>query len=99
MLAVCTVSGIVGPYSLDSRGQAVKADFFGMPEFFVNRVDCESAGTGNIRVYCSTIRGGELVPAFSFVMSIPEIFEAIVTVKQKASELWNEATLRVEMMN
>ena len=77
----------------------MKPDFYGMPEFFINHVDCESAGTGNIRVYCSTVRGGEVVPAFSVVMSIPEIFEAIVVVKQKASELWNDATLRVEMVN
>lgn len=75
----------------------MKPDFFGMPEFFINHVDCESAGTGNIRIYCSTIRCNEMVPAFSVVMSIPEVLEAAAIVKQRASELWNEATFRTAL--
>lgn len=71
------------------------ADLFGIPEYFVTNVTCEGAGRGNIRIYCSSRRGNTLVPQFSVVMSIPDTMDAIVTVKQRAAELWNEAVMPV----
>jgi hypothetical protein len=74
-------------------------DFFGVPQFFINRVvKCESAGHGNIRVYCASIRGAELVPEFSVVMSIEEIMVATAFVKQCAADLWNGEQLLISAM-
>lgn len=71
------------------------ADFFGVPEYFITNVEAESAGRGNMRIYCSSLRGNELVPQFSVVMSIPDMVEAATMVKQRAAELWNEAQMIV----
>jgi hypothetical protein len=69
-------------------------DFFGSPQFFVNRViKCESAGHGNIRIYCCSIRGNEVVPELSIIMSIEELMVATVFVKHCAAELWNREQL------
>ncbi len=75
------------------------ADFFGVPEYFVTNVSCESAGRGNIRVYCSSLRGNELVPQYSVVMSIADLLEATAIVKQRAADIWNEATMPVPAMD
>lgn len=71
------------------------ADFFGVPEFFVTHVSCESAGRGNMRVYCSSLRGNELVPQYSVVMSIADLLEASAHVRQRAAEIWNESVMPV----
>jgi hypothetical protein len=64
-------------------------DFFGVPQHFINRVvKCESAGNGNIRVYCCSLRSNELIPEFTVVMSIEEIMIAAAFVKQCAADLW-----------
>lgn len=71
------------------------ADFFGVPEYFITNVTCESAGRGNIRVYCSSLRGNELVPQYSVVMSLFDMVAATAEVRHRATELWNEAQLMV----
>ena len=71
------------------------ADFFGIPEYFVTNVTCEGAGRGNIRIYCSTLRGNALVPQFSVVMSLSDTMDAVVTVKQRAAELWSDAMMPI----
>lgn len=76
------------------------ADFFGMPEYFIQDVRCEDAGHGNMRVYLSSKRGNELVPQCTVVMSISEMAEAAATVKQRAAEIWNDMTLKApELVN
>jgi hypothetical protein len=81
---------------MDGNG---KPDFFGTPEYFMNRVyDCEAAGGGNMRVYCCSVRGKEVIPLFSVVMPIIEMIEAAAIVKQRASEIWNEGQMVVPMM-
>jgi hypothetical protein len=74
---------------------AGNADFFGVPEFFITNVSCESAGRGNVRVYCSSLRGNELVPQYSVVMSIVDLMEATAVVRKRAAEIWNETVMPV----
>jgi hypothetical protein len=71
------------------------SDFYGTPEFFITNVSCESAGRGNVRVYCSSLRGNELVPQYSVVMSIVDLMEASTLVRKRAAEIWNETVMPV----
>lgn len=60
----------------------------------MNRVyECESAGGGNMRVYCVSMRGSEAVPLFTVVMPIIDMIEAAAIVKQRAAEIWNETQM------
>jgi hypothetical protein len=73
-------------------------DFFGAPQYFVNRiVKCESAGNGNARLYFCSIRGGELVPEFSVVMSLKELMTTNAFIKHMAADLWNSEQLLPEV--
>jgi hypothetical protein len=73
-------------------------DFFGAPEYFANRVvRLESAGGDNVRLYWASIRGGELVPLYTEIMSFAELMQALAFIKQRATELWNESRLTMEV--
>lgn len=77
-----------------SGNGSARPDFYGTPEFFMNTVyECEPAGGGNMRVYCCSKRGNELIPLFTVVMPISEMFEAATLVKDRALEIWNETQL------
>jgi hypothetical protein len=69
-------------------------DFFGAPQYFVNHiVKCESAGHGNARLYFCSVRGDELIPEFSVVMSLKELLATNALIKQMAADLWNSEQL------
>ena len=73
-------------------------DFFGVPEYFASRViRCEPAGGDNIRLYWVSVRGNELIPLYTEVMSFGEMMQAVAFIKQQASELWNAK--QFEMLN
>ncbi len=62
----------------------VSDEFFGLPEFVVNRVILETAGPGNFRIYNYVLRGAVLVPQFMALISAGDLVGMIDVVEAAA---------------
>lgn len=49
------------------------AEFYGLPEFFVQKVLCEAAGEGLLRAYHWSRRGNVYVPLFTAVLTAADM--------------------------
>lgn len=75
-----------------SSRQQPKPQYFeigGEPEFIINDLKMESAGGGNIRIYCYALRHGEYRLQFSVVATPAELADMARKVMHGAADAHN----------